>query len=61
MRGSARRVAAEADSVVADPGDVAFLNGMLAHVDGGWEQHSRRELTQVWDSPALAGRVFDAL
>jgi DNA-binding SARP family transcriptional activator/tetratricopeptide (TPR) repeat protein len=56
----ARRVAAEADSVAADPGDVAFLNGMLAHVEGGWEQQSRRQLTQVWDSPALAGRVFDA-
>ena len=56
----ARRVAAEADSVAADPGDVAFLNGMLAHVDGGWEQQSRRQLTRVWDSPALAGRVFDA-
>ena len=33
---------------------------MLAHLDGGWEQHSRRQLTQVWDSPELAGRVFDA-
>jgi DNA-binding SARP family transcriptional activator/tetratricopeptide (TPR) repeat protein len=57
---SARRVVAEADSVAADPGDVAFLNGMLAHVEGGWEQQSRRQLTQVWDSPALAGQVFDA-
>ena len=56
----ARRVAAEADAVVADPGDVAFLKGMLAHVEGGWEQQSRRQLTQVWDSPGLAGRVFDA-
>jgi tetratricopeptide (TPR) repeat protein len=55
-----RRVIAEADSVAADPGDVAFLNGMLAHVEGGWEQRSRRQLTQVWSSPALAGRVFDA-
>ena len=33
---------------------------MLAHLDGGWEQHSRRQLAQVWDSPELAGRVFDA-
>ena len=33
---------------------------MLAHVDGGWEQHSRHQLMQVWDSPELAGRVFDA-
>ncbi len=56
----ARQVAAEADSVAAEPDDVAFLNGMLAHVEGGWEQQSRRQLTQVWDSPALAGRVFDA-
>jgi DNA-binding SARP family transcriptional activator/tetratricopeptide (TPR) repeat protein len=56
----ARRVAAEADSVPADPGDVAFLHAMLAHVEGGWEQQSRLQLTQVWDSPAIAGRVFDA-
>ena len=56
----ARQVAAEADPALADPGDVAFLNGMLAHVEGGWEQQSRQQLTQVWDSPALAGRVFDA-
>ena len=33
---------------------------MLAHVEGGWEQQSRHQLTQVWDSPELAGRVFDA-
>ena len=33
---------------------------MLAHVDGGWEQHSRHQLMHVWDSPELAGRVFDA-
>ena len=56
----ARRVAAEADSIAADAADVALLNGMLAHVEGGWEQTSRRQLTQVWDSPGLAGRVFDA-
>ncbi len=56
----ARRVAEEADSVPADPADVAFLNGMLAHVEGGWEQQSRRQLSQVWDTPELAGRVFDA-
>ena len=56
----ARRVAAEADSALADPGDLAFLKGMLAHVEGGWEQQSRRQLMEVWDSPELAGRVFDA-
>ena len=56
----ARRVAAEADGVAADPGDLAVLRGMLAHVDGGWEQHSRHQLMHVWDSPELAGRVFDA-
>ncbi len=33
---------------------------MIAHLDGGWEQHARRQLTHVWDSPELAGRVFDA-
>ena len=33
---------------------------MLAHVDGGWEQHSRHQLMHVWGSPELAGRVFDA-
>ena len=51
---SVRRVIAEADSVAADPGDVAFLHGMLAHVEGGWEQQSRRQLAQVWDSPPTA-------
>ncbi len=56
----ARRVAAEADGVAVDPGDLAVLRGMLAHVDRGWERHSRHQLTQVWDSPELAGRVFDA-
>src|SRR5256714_15504866 len=33
---------------------------MLAHLDGGWEQHSRHQLMRVWASPELAGRVFDA-
>ena len=56
----ARRLAAEAGGLAADPGELADLRAMLAHLDGGWEQHSRRQLTQVWDSPELAGRVFDA-
>ena len=56
----ARRLAAEADRLAPDPGELADLKGMVAHLDGGWEQHSRRQLTQVWDSPELAGRVFDA-
>ena len=56
----ARRLAAEAERLAPDPGRLATLRGMLAHVDGGWEQHSRRQLTQVWDSPELAGRVFDS-
>jgi DNA-binding SARP family transcriptional activator len=56
----ARRLAAEAERLAADPGRLATLRGMLAHVDGGWEQHSRRELTQIWESPELAGRVFDS-
>ena len=56
----ARRLAAEADRHAPDPGELATMKGMVAHLDGGWEQHSRRQLTQVWDSPALAGRVFDA-
>jgi DNA-binding SARP family transcriptional activator len=57
---AARKLAAEADRVAPEPGELADLKGMLAHLDGGWEQHSRRQLTQVWDSPELAGRVFDA-
>ena len=57
---SARRLAAEADRLAPDPGELAGLKGMVAHLDGDWEQHSRRQLTQVWDSPELAGRVFDA-
>ncbi len=56
----ARRLAAEADGVAADPGELADLRGMLAHLDGGWEQHSRHQLMHAWDSPELAGRVFDA-
>ena len=56
----ARRLAAEAERLAPDPGELADLKGMVAHMDGGWEQHSRRQLTQVWDSPELAGRVFDA-
>ena len=56
----ARRLAAEADGLDADPGELADLKAMLAHQDGGWEQHARHQLTQVWDSPELAGRVFDA-
>ena len=56
----ARRLAAKADRVAADPGELADLRGMLAHLDGGWEQHSRHQFMHVWDSPELAGRVFDA-
>ncbi len=56
----ARRLAADAGDLAADPGELADLKGMLAHLDGGWERHSRHELTHVWDSPELAGRVFDA-
>jgi DNA-binding SARP family transcriptional activator len=56
----ARRLAAEADRLDADPGELADLKAMLAHLEGGWEQHARHQLTQVWDSPELAGRVFDA-
>jgi DNA-binding SARP family transcriptional activator len=56
----ARRLAAEADGLASDPGELADLKAMLAHLDGGWEQHSRHQLAQVWDAPELAGRVFDA-
>jgi tetratricopeptide (TPR) repeat protein len=56
----ARRLAVEADGVAADPGELADLRGMVAHLDGGWEQHSRHQLMYAWDSPELAGRVFDA-
>jgi len=57
---SARRLSAEAHRLAPNPGDLAALKGMMAHLDGTWEQHSRRELTHVWDTPELAGRVFDA-
>ena len=56
----ARRLAAEADGVAADPGELADLRGMVAHLDGGRERHSRHQLMHAWDSPELAGRVFDA-
>jgi DNA-binding SARP family transcriptional activator len=55
----ARRLGAEAHRFAPNPGELATLKGMLAHLDGRWEQHSRRELTHVWDTPELAGRVFD--
>jgi DNA-binding SARP family transcriptional activator/Flp pilus assembly protein TadD len=57
---TARRLAQEAATLAPDPGELADLKAMLAHADGRWEQHSRRQLTQIWDSPQLAGRVFDA-
>jgi DNA-binding SARP family transcriptional activator/tetratricopeptide (TPR) repeat protein len=56
---SARRLSAEAHALAPNPSELATLKGMLAHLDGKWEQHSRRELTHVWDTPELAGRVFD--
>ena len=56
---NARRLAAETDGS-GDPCALA-LKAMVAHVDGGWEQHSRRQLTHVWDSPEVAGHTFDAL
>ena len=60
----ARRLAVEAGGLpaetLADPAELTDLKAMLAHVQGDWAQHSRRQLTHVWDSPALAGRVFDA-
>jgi DNA-binding SARP family transcriptional activator/tetratricopeptide (TPR) repeat protein len=55
----ARRLSAEAHRLAPNPSELATLKGMVAHLDGTWEQHSRRELTQVWDTPELAGRVFD--
>jgi DNA-binding SARP family transcriptional activator/predicted negative regulator of RcsB-dependent stress response len=55
----ARRLSAEAHRLAPNPSELATLKGMVAHLDGSWEQHSRRELTQVWDTPDLAGRVFD--
>ena len=36
----ARRLAAEAEQLAPDPGELADLKGMAAHLDGGWEQHS---------------------
>jgi DNA-binding SARP family transcriptional activator/tetratricopeptide (TPR) repeat protein len=56
---NARRLAAETDDS-GDPCALA-LKALLAHVDGGWEQHSRRQLTRVWDAPEVAGHTFDAL
>ena len=57
---TARRLADEAAALTPDPAELADLKAMLAHADGHWEQHSRRQLPQIWDSPQLAGRVFDA-
>jgi tetratricopeptide (TPR) repeat protein len=56
----ARKLATEAEGLAPGPAELADLKAMVAHLDGGWEQHSRHQLSQVWDSPDLAGRVFDA-
>jgi tetratricopeptide (TPR) repeat protein len=56
---AARRLSAEAHRVAPNPSELATLKGLVAHLDGAWEQHSRRELTRVWNTPELAGRVFD--
>jgi tetratricopeptide (TPR) repeat protein len=56
----ARALAAEAHALAPNPSELATVKGMVAHLDGAWELHSRREITQVWDTPELAGRVFDA-
>jgi DNA-binding SARP family transcriptional activator/tetratricopeptide (TPR) repeat protein len=57
---TARRLGTEANRLAPNPTELAALKGMLAHLDGRWEQHSRRQLTEVWDSPEVAGRVSDA-
>jgi Tfp pilus assembly protein PilF len=57
---TARRLGTEANRLAPNPTELAALKGMLAHLDGRWEQHSRRQLTEVWDSPDVAGRVSDA-
>jgi hypothetical protein len=46
----ARRLSAEAHRLAPNPSELATLKGMLAHLDGRWEQHSRREVTHVWDT-----------
>ena len=56
----ARRLAAEADGLTTSATELAAFRGMLAHLDGGWEQHSRHQLSHVWDSPELVGQVLDA-
>jgi DNA-binding SARP family transcriptional activator/tetratricopeptide (TPR) repeat protein len=57
---TARQLAREAERLAPNPTELAALKGMVAHLDGSWEQHSRRQLTHVWESPELAGRVVDA-
>ena len=57
---TARKLALEAERLAPDPAELTDVKAMLAHLEGAWEQHSRRQLAAVWDSPDLAGRVFDA-
>lgn len=59
-RETARRSAAEAERLAPDPAEATTLKALVAHLDGGWEQHSRRQLTEIWDTPELAGRVHDS-
>ena len=57
---AARQLSTEAYAHAPNPGEFATLKGMMAHLDGAWEQHARRELMHVWDATSeLAGRVFD--
>jgi hypothetical protein len=46
----------EADS---ERGELADLQALMAHADGGWEHHAEWQLAEVWHVPELAGRVFD--
>ena len=54
-----RQLSAQAHRLAPNPSELATLQGMVAHIDGAWEPHSRRELTRVWNTPELAGNVFD--
>ena len=58
---SARRLTAEAERLSSNPTDLVGLKGLVAHMDGdvGEPIHGASS-PRCWDTPELAGRVFDA-
>ncbi|MBJ7330108.1 MAG: AAA family ATPase [Solirubrobacteraceae bacterium] len=44
----------------SDDGSLADLEAMIAHADGAWASQMEWQLSELWDAPEVAERVFDA-